>query len=568
MRLTKKGTTRYFAVINYSQVFHQPSPKFPFDLLRPYPTDWILSRVAKVNTVIYLEHNILLQNMRVLKEAVFEGIDGLNEIVPHFMQLLDRSNQCVFTGPVMSLIIKEAMENFVPVPKEDLVNMVHFGGDLFKAILAYNEYFYELSTGLETFEGLFTINIQQQSYLRRESFLKLSLLLKFAFISKFISEDELLKGPALEYCRALEIGTVWGLASFLLHLFRVILQGDRSDRHVLDSSGVKWPVMEQFVLRKEDLSAGNLSLHKQVIPKPLYEIADGQLVLLDYNYFTYGLDQGLLFSIYNKTSLREGKLFKNYNAFKAYFGLNYFEQYFIGGFIKNIFSKWNHKIVATEKYQDYIVRAGSNIFVFEVKMTDFNANGLDKGSFSEFKTFIDENFLSFKKGSSKPKGLGQIVRQIGHLANDQELAHLLHVDNCKKLTIYPIIVYSDVNLDMNGVNEYVNQAWPEQITAYTGTFQAIRPVVMINGIFFMTYYYLLRKDPSVFAQWLNDYLKSVSNFKKRYLSEKESFHYLQYNKSFAQHMRRKITQEDRDSNLTAITVDFNLEVIDFGKYSS
>jgi hypothetical protein len=565
MRFTKKATTNHLAVINYSQVFHQPSPACPFDLLRPYPTDWILSRVAKVNTVIYLEHNILLQNMRVLKEAVFEGIDGLNEIVPQFMQLLDRSNQCVFTGPIMSLIIKEAMENYVPVPKEDSVNRIHFGGDLFKAILAYNELFYDRPFDMETFEGLFTINIQQQSYLRRESFLKLSLLLKFAFISKFISEDELLKGPALEYCRALEIGTVWGLASFLMHLFRVILYGDRSARHVLDSRGAKWPVMEQFILRKADLAGGYLSLHKQVVPKPLYEIADGQLVLLDYNYFTYGLDQGLLFSIYNKTSLREGALFKNYNAFKAYFGLNYFEQYFIGGFITKIFSKWNHKVVATDKYQDYIVRAGNHVFVFEIKMTEFNANGLDKESFSEFKTFIDNNFLTFKKGSSKPKGLGQIIRQIGHLANDPELAYLLSVDSCKKLTIYPIIVYSDANLDMNGVNEYVNQAWSEHINAYTGTFQAIRPAVMINGGFFMTYYYLLRKDPAVFAQWLNDYLKSVGNLKKRYRSEKEPIHYLQYNKSFAQHMHRKIPQAERDINLESISADFDLEVRNFGK---
>jgi len=560
----RKTKTNYLAVMNYSQVFHQPPPERPFDLLRPYPTDWILSRAAKVNTVIYLEHNILLQNMRVLKEAVFEGIDGLNEIVPQFMQLLDRSNQCVFTGPVMSLIIKEAMENYVPVPKEDSVNKIHFGGDLFKAILAYNELFYDRPFDMETFEGLFTINIQQQSYLRRESFLKLSLLLKFAFISKFISEDELLKGPALEYCRALEIGTVWGLASFLMHLFRVVLHGDRSARHVLDSRGAKWPVMEQFILRKADLAGGYLSLHKQVIPRPLYEVTDGQLVLLDYNYFTYGLDQGLLFSIYNKTSLQKSDLFKNYNAFKAYFGLNYFERYFIGGFIKNIFSKWNQKVVATDKYQDYIVRAGNHIFIFEVKMTDFNANGLDKSSFNEFKTFIDENFLSFKNGKGKAKGLGQIIRQIDHLANEQELAHLLGVANCKKLTIYPIIVYSDANLDMNGVNEYVNEAWSEHVKAYTGAFQAIRPAVMINGSFFMTYYYLLRKDPAVFAQWLNDYLKSVSNLKKRYLSEKEPFYYLQYNKSFAQHMHRKIPRADRDINLESITADYDLEVRNFG----
>ena len=87
---------------------------------------------------------------------------------------------------------------------------------------------------------------------------------------------------------------------------------------------------------------------------------------------------------------------------------------------------------------------------------------------------------------------------------------------------------------------------------------------MINGSFFMTYYYLLRKDPAVFAQWLNDYLKSVSNLKKRYQSEKEPFYYLQYNKSFAQHMHRKIPRADRDINLESITADYDLEVRNFG----
>jgi hypothetical protein len=61
MRLSKT-ITNHLAVINYSEVFHQQPPACPFDLLRPYPTDWILSRVAKVNMVIYSEHNIFLQH--------------------------------------------------------------------------------------------------------------------------------------------------------------------------------------------------------------------------------------------------------------------------------------------------------------------------------------------------------------------------------------------------------------------------------------------------------------------------------------------------------------------------
>jgi hypothetical protein len=88
---------------------------------------------------------------------------------------------------------------------------------------------------------------------------------------------------------------------------------------------------------------------------------------------------------------------------------------------------------------------------------------------------------------------------------------------------------------------------------------------MINGSFFMLYYYLLRKNPAIFAQWLNDYLKSVFAQKKRYQSERSAFNYFLYNKSFAEHMRRKIPKIDYGLNLTALAADFDLEVKDFGK---
>jgi hypothetical protein len=165
--------------------------------------------------------------------------------------------------------------------------------------------------------------------------------------------------------------------------------------------------------------------------------------------------------------------------------------------------------------------------------------------------FIDQNFLGSKKG------LIQIIRQMNPLANEPELAELLNITNVKKINVYPIIVYSDANLDLHGVNEKL----PAQ---FTDNFQSIRPLVMINGVFFMTYYHLLRKKPATFSQYLNDYLKNVNNQKKRYRDHKDALQYLLYNKSFAEHMRPKLPDEDFGPNLTALTADFDLEVKDFG----
>jgi hypothetical protein len=192
-------------------------------------------------------------------------------------------------------------------------------------------------------------------------------------------------------------------------------------------------------------------------------------------------------------------------------------------------------------------------------MTEFNANGLDRSSFEDFKDFIEKNFLAFKQSGQKAKGLGQLLRQIGNLANEPELIESLGIKNRKRLQVYPIIIYSDANLDINGVNEYVNIQWAEHTAVYANTFSSIRPVTMINGSFFMTFYYLLKKDPALFAQWLNDYIKSVNNLKKRYQNGKDPFDYLEYNRSFAGHMRRKIPKDDFDTNLTALQADFDLE---------
>jgi hypothetical protein len=567
MRLTKKGTTNLIAVLNYSQAFRQMPPENPFDLLRKYPTDLIILRISKINAILYFEQETAIQNVRCLKEVIFEGVSTKDDLLAQIGLLMNRTHQGAFSAPVMSRIIKEVFENYRPVVPDQMVNPVVFAGDLLKAILAYNEHYYAGGPDLNSFEGLFSVDIKQQYYLRRERYLKLDLLLKFAFISKFLSEDDKLKQPALEYCQALQIGTVWGLARFFLFLFERLLSREKTANHILRRNGADWPVMEQFVLRKQDVSSGRkLSLHKDIIPKPLYEYDAEHLVILDYNYFTYGMDQGVLYSIFGKSSLRDKVLFKDFNAYKGYIGLHYFEQFYIGGFINHIFSKRSQRVISSEKYQDFIIRSGNDLFIVEVKMTDFNANGLENESFIDFKKFIDENFLNFKEeGQGKNKGLAQVLRQVDYLVEDNVVQQQLGLTDLKKLTIYPVLIYADANLDMNGVNEYINEKFPAHIEPYTSFFQRIRPVVMINGTFFMLYYRHLRKNPALFAKWLDAYIKSVSTMKKRYQTDRDVFQYLMYNKSFAEHMRRKLPNEELGPNLDIIQNDFELEVKDFGK---
>jgi hypothetical protein len=90
-------------------------------------------------------------------------------------------------------------------------------------------------------------------------------------------------------------------------------------------------------------------------------------------------------------------------------------------------------------------------------MTDLHGRTIEAMDFDAFKKFIDDNFLSSKIKDGKNKGTYQIRSQMARLLEeDSTLCKLLEVRGSSRLNIYPVVVYSDSNLDLAGVNEYVN----------------------------------------------------------------------------------------------------------------
>lgn len=225
--------------------------------------------------------------------------------------------------------------------------------------------------------------------------------------------------------------------------------------------------------------------------------------------------------------------------------MHFFEQFLVSKYIQVIFYKQNQKVISSLEFQDFIVKPSSkNIIIFEVKMTDLHPKTIETMDFEAFKTFIDQNFFTSKESGGKNKGVSQIIRQMENLQKVvSELRGLLKVKHTHQLNIYPIIIYSDINLDISGVNSYMNEQFETRITDLRKSFQSVRPVLMMNINTLLEYFYLLKSDSSNLTSWINDYFKSIRNLKHKYKLSKNPNNYFLYNKSFTNYLTSKIKGE-------------------------
>ncbi|WP_222538247.1 hypothetical protein [Pedobacter polysacchareus] len=61
----------YIAVLTYSQQFSEKPPKDPLIFIRPYPTDFILLKLSKINAILFQEGDEKTESMKVLKEVIY-----------------------------------------------------------------------------------------------------------------------------------------------------------------------------------------------------------------------------------------------------------------------------------------------------------------------------------------------------------------------------------------------------------------------------------------------------------------------------------------------------------------
>ncbi len=551
-----KPSTRYVAVCSYVEIFGDTLPEDKLEFIRGYPTDLLIVKLSRINAILFQELEIPRQTTRGL-EVLFPGTD------PTPLSIIrDLATSAYFASASISLLMKACMENFVALRDDHRANSL--GLDLLKTILIFNGLYFKSAPNLrqDSFEGVFRLDLQQQAYIRSDIYQKMFMMVKFAFAAKFLSETGDLRKECREFCAHFQIDNPWVFGKFFLTIYESMLADGQSAKNILDLEGIPSTIISEFTIDRSALERRKpLSINMDIIPKPFYPIGN-DAVILDYDFFQYAIDQGFFYLLYKNTSLSKGLCFKSYNAFQGYIGLHFFEQYLVKKFLSAIFHRRHQRMISSEKYQDFIIKTADNkVLVIEVKNSTFHAKTLEEMDFNAFRTAIDQNLLASKNNASKNKGLSQILTQIEYLHDDtSDLAHLLGISAPHKVTIYPIIIYSDPNFDVSGVNAYVNEHFDAELSSGRGQARSIKPVTLINIHVLIKYFAHLKQKPSLLTDLISGYFSYIRKNKKKYIKEGHNHEHYLANISFDAYLRRMLPGDHFAMNLLAMKKDFDLNI--------
>ncbi|MEJ5053664.1 hypothetical protein [Sphingobacterium sp. MYb382] len=548
------------AIYGYQDIFKSSLPNDAFSFLQKYSTKNILIKIAHINSIIYdlggEEHD-----RRIFEEVLFGQMSLARKTVNNLDYKL--STGSFFASPHLSELIKEALNNYSESQDDDL-SYEEFAINLFRTILVFNEKYNNKSaaaSNLTSFRDVFALGALQQDYIRTTR--PITYFIKFAFMCKFLSEDVQLRDVTIKFCQDYGMASPWNISKFLMELY--IDTDKKVAKFALEKTAVPAYFLKDWSINKEYITQKRrLTLNFDIIPRPLFESNEHELIMLDFNFFQYTVDQGFFYRIFEKNIKPIGGKLSNFNNFKSYIGTAYFENYLCKILLQKIFSQKQQVIYSDKKYQDFLIKTSSdNLLVIESKMTDVNVKALENIDFESFKEKIEENLLSKKEIVGKNKGAYQILQQLDQLYDDKnydEISGILKIKNVKRLNIYPILLTSDTNYNILGTNAFVNEKCSTDFTEIKERFQSVNPVLILNVNTLIEYYDYFKRSKTNFTDLVKSYFKEIGRQKQQYNSGKDIYSYLMSSMSFDSYIQSKLKDETLIHHFESFSKDFATEL--------
>lgn len=270
--------------------------------------------------------------------------------------------------------------------------------------------------------------------------------------------------------------------------------------------------------------------------KPLYKVDVDTYCVLYVKFFVDKFFHSMLFDIAKvceKKGLINAVKRPAYVQLKQLVGQKFTEQY--------LFYRVIDKILADYKYQkmtgdemlklgqglpDYYARKARRVFLFEFKDVQLKNEIVKSGNYDTIITAIENAFVKSDKG--RPKGVTQ-------LANDIE-SHLREMvgENFESqtLSVYPVLVYTDSSLDIEGFNYYLNNRFREILShRKINSNIVVKDLVMVNVDTLIMFEKAFTDKKVKFDVLLNEYIT--------YKESKEQNRVVPFNKYLFQKCKQK-----------------------------
>ncbi|GAL86058.1 hypothetical protein P700755_002782 [Sporocytophaga myxococcoides] len=293
--------------------------------------------------------------------------------------------------------------------------------------------------------------------------------------------------------------------------------------------------------------------------KPLYKIGEEQYLVLNWNYITNKMYDGLLFDFYSNSGIKENEKFTKFEDLKKYISSNITEKYTFQRIVKYIFKSRYAKVLfdnGTSNFPDAYVRNGKYIYLFELKDTYISTDVINSYSYEKIKEHIDIKF------NTKKKGIGQIVKQIKKLTEEpfEEKGYNELNLKTRNIVIYPIIVYTDKFFRVYGINNYLKKEFRRRIDQENlhQSFNGIRDLTFIDLTFFLDHLNVFSK---IKLNDLIDYFHlELKKAEKRHFRNRSVESLWKENENFESIVIKKFNKDfDKDPNyIKEIITTFNL----------
>lgn len=229
--------------------------------------------------------------------------------------------------------------------------------------------------------------------------------------------------------------------------------------------------------------------------KPIFRYDEDTYIVLFIKFFKDKFFHSFLFDLARVLSIhKEESGIYGYPQLKQLLGQYFSEQILFYKVINRCFAKntlikysgEDLKNVLIDGEPDFYIRKSSRIFLFEYKDIRFSAKIKYADSLEEIRQELIEQFeeTSFdkesnkKKRKKKPKGITQLLNVIS-----EKLPIILReidIAPISNISVFPIIVYQDSCLDIDGINYLVNKRFLELKSQYNLGNYRVKDVVMVN----------------------------------------------------------------------------------------
>lgn len=161
---------------------------------------------------------------------------------------------------------------------------------------------------------------------------------------------------------------------------------------------------------------------------------------------------------------------------------------------------------------DYFIRNKNEIFLFEFKDATLNANVKYSGDASAIKTELIEKFELTKHNGdqSQNKTVNQLRNSVVNILSSKYQQKSVDTFDPDKVIIYPILVFTDLIVEADGVNYFLKQRLNNLIEKDNLPKNRIKDLVLINLDTLILFQDLFRESKIDLADCINCFLTYVS----------------------------------------------------------